>query len=131
MLLWLFNRPPVHEMCPINEVTKYCKGTSPDLGYIAYCYVYNLCPSLSSLFVAQCPPGGSTQYLTSPHAIYGHPVCSCTESYAQQVVPCLFPSMTNSPRLPHRLPHGVFCSPERRPSLSVFNFPRHPSFPYV
>ena len=52
LLLLLFYCPMVHEVCPNNEVTKPETGTSPDPVSVAYFYVYNLLPSLPTLFDA-------------------------------------------------------------------------------
>ena len=42
MLLLLFSCPPVREVFPNHEVVMFQPqtGTSPYLGYVAYCYVY-------------------------------------------------------------------------------------------
>ena len=130
-LLLLFNRPPIHEVCPNHEVTKPRKGTSPDLGYVAYCYVYTLFPSLPYLFASQCPPEEETHSCPSSHAIAGRPFCPFTGSSAHPGVPCLRPSMNKIPHLPRLLLHRFLRSPDCFLSPSVFNLPRHPSLPIV
>ena len=130
-LLLLSYRPPTREVFPNNEVTKPQKGTSPNLVSISYWYVYTLCPSPPSLFAAQCPSDGTTPSCPSSHAIVVRPVCPYILSSAHPDVPCLYPSILKSPRLPCRLPHGFLRSSKCCPSLSVSNFPCHPSLPDI
>ena len=72
---------------------------------------------------------GATQSCPSSHTISGHPVCTRTGSSSHPGVPCLCPSMPKIPRIPRRLPHRVFCSPERQPYLSTFTSPLSPLSP--
>ena len=117
----LFKQPPIHEVCPNHEVTKPWKGTSPDLGYVAYCYVYTLFPSLSYLFASQCPPEEETHSCPSSHAIAGRPFCPFTGSSAHPGVPFLRTRILKIHRLPCHFLYKVLRSPEIIPSPSVFS----------
>ena len=122
--LFLFNRPPVCEVCLNREVSKPWTGNSTDLGSVDYCYVDILYapPHL-------CPPKGEIHYCPSSHAIEDPPICTCIGSSAHLGVSCLLPSIPKSLILPRRLLYkfSAHLSFSRlRPYLAS---PHHPLLP--
>ena len=130
-MLLLYNRPPVCDVCPNNEVTKPRTGNSSDLGSVVYFWVSILyAPPRLLYFTTWYPPEGETHSCPSSHAIAGRPVYPHIWSSAHPGVPCLRTSMPKIPHLHRRLPHRVLRSPGLRLSPSVFSHTPSPLTPW-
>ena len=111
-----------HEVLVVQPST----GTSPDLGFVAYCYV--------AIVISPTPPFPSAAQFTPEGATNSRPlylsITACPITTLDHTpplgVPCLHSSIL---RLLRTTPHGFSCSPDHCPSPSTFTASRHHYLP--